>query len=131
LDPHPAFDKGWMTEAVARATFGTRVFESASARMQAFYSGISEAMGGTGVLSVDGNQVARKTIPHTVPSLFTFDESLCHGMSIGQTAEVEAGLIARDFFFQPVYPQLRKCTERLGQNAPRTRAAGCSKNISR
>jgi len=40
----PVLDKGWMTEAEARATFGTRVFESSSARRQAFYNGVSEAM---------------------------------------------------------------------------------------
>ena len=31
--------------------------------------------GGTGVLSMDGKEVASKRIPHTVPALFTFDES--------------------------------------------------------
>jgi len=41
----PVLAKGWMTEAAARATFGTRVFESSSARRQAFYNGVSDAMG--------------------------------------------------------------------------------------
>ena len=33
------------------------------------------AKGGTGVLSVDGKEVDRKTIPHTIPALLTIDES--------------------------------------------------------
>ena len=38
------------------------------------YDGPGLAKGGTGVMSVDGKEVARKTIPHTVPALFTIDE---------------------------------------------------------
>jgi arylsulfatase A-like enzyme len=39
------------------------------------YNGPGPGKGGTGVLSVDGNQVARKTIPHTIPALMTIDET--------------------------------------------------------
>jgi arylsulfatase A-like enzyme len=39
------------------------------------YDGPGVAKGGTGVLSVDGTQVASKTIPHTTPALFTIDEN--------------------------------------------------------
>ena len=38
------------------------------------YDGPGLGKGGTGVMSVDGKEVSRKTIPHTVPSLFTIDE---------------------------------------------------------
>jgi hypothetical protein len=34
----------------------------------------------SGVLSVDGKEVASKTIPHTVPALFTIDESFDVGV---------------------------------------------------
>jgi len=44
------------------------------------YDGPGLAKGGTGVLSVDGKEVARKTIPHTVPALFTIDESFDIGV---------------------------------------------------
>src|SRR5262245_881604 len=44
------------------------------------YDGPGQAKGGTGVLSVDGKEVARKTIPHTVPALFTIDESFDVGV---------------------------------------------------
>jgi Sulfatase len=44
------------------------------------YDGPGLAKGGTGVLSVDGKEVARKTIPHTVPALFTIDESFDVGV---------------------------------------------------
>jgi arylsulfatase len=44
------------------------------------YDGPGMAKGGTGVLSVDGKEVARKTIPHTVPALFTIDESFDVGV---------------------------------------------------
>jgi arylsulfatase len=44
------------------------------------YEGPGMAKGGTGVLSVDGKEVARKTIPHTVPALMTIDESFDVGV---------------------------------------------------
>jgi arylsulfatase len=44
------------------------------------YDGPGMAKGGTGVLSVDGKEVTRKTIPHTVPALFTIDESFDIGV---------------------------------------------------
>jgi hypothetical protein len=39
------------------------------------YAGPGPAKGGTGVLSVDGKEYARKTIPHTIPFLMSIDES--------------------------------------------------------
>jgi len=38
------------------------------------YDGPGMAKGGTGVLTVDGKEVARKTIPHTIPGIMTIDE---------------------------------------------------------
>ena len=39
------------------------------------YDGPGPAKGGTGVLSVDGKEVDRKTMPHTIPLLMTVDET--------------------------------------------------------
>ena len=36
--------------------------------------------GGTGVLSVDGKEVVRKTMPHTVPAIMTMDETFDVGV---------------------------------------------------
>jgi arylsulfatase len=44
------------------------------------YDGPGLAKGGTGVLSVDGKEVARKTIPHTIPALMTIDETFDVGV---------------------------------------------------
>jgi arylsulfatase len=44
------------------------------------YDGPGLAKGGTGVLSVDGKAVARKTIPHTIPAVMTIDESFDVGV---------------------------------------------------
>ena len=44
------------------------------------YDGPGFGKGGTGVLSVDGQEVARKTIPHTIPFLITFDETFDVGV---------------------------------------------------
>jgi arylsulfatase A-like enzyme len=44
------------------------------------YDGPGFGKGGTGVLSVDGKEVARKTIPHTIPVLMTIDESFDVGV---------------------------------------------------
>ena len=44
------------------------------------YDGPGMAKGGTGVLSVDGKEVARKAIPHTIPAIMTIDESFDVGV---------------------------------------------------
>ena len=44
------------------------------------YDGPGMAKGGTGVLSVDGKEVAKKTIPHTVPALMSIDETFDVGV---------------------------------------------------
>ena len=44
------------------------------------YDGPGMGKGGTGVLMVDGKELARKTIPHTIPALVTFDESFDVGV---------------------------------------------------
>src|SRR5262249_61260664 len=44
------------------------------------YDGPGLGKGGTGVMTVDGKEVARKTIPHTIPALMTFDETFDVGV---------------------------------------------------
>jgi arylsulfatase len=44
------------------------------------YDGPGPAKGGTGVLTVDGNEVARKTIAHTIPLLMSIDETFGIGL---------------------------------------------------
>src|SRR5262245_17452804 len=44
------------------------------------YDGPGMAKGGTGVLSIAGKEVARKTIPHTIPAIMTIDESFDVGV---------------------------------------------------
>ncbi len=44
------------------------------------YDGPGPGKGGTGVLSVDGKDVARKTIPHTIPLLMSIDETFDVGI---------------------------------------------------
>jgi arylsulfatase A-like enzyme len=44
------------------------------------YDGPGLAKGGTGILSVDGNEVDNKKIPHTIPALMTIDESFDVGV---------------------------------------------------
>ena len=44
------------------------------------YDGPGFGKGGTGVLSVDGKEVANKSIPHTIPFVMTIDESFDVGM---------------------------------------------------
>jgi arylsulfatase len=40
------------------------------------YNGPGMAKGGSGVLKVDGTEVATKSIPHTIPAVLTIDETL-------------------------------------------------------
>jgi len=44
------------------------------------YDGPGPAKGGTGVLTVDGKEVDRKTIPHTIPLLMSIDETFDIGI---------------------------------------------------
>jgi len=44
------------------------------------YDGPGPAKGGTGILSVDGKEVDRKTIPHTIPLLMSIDETFDIGV---------------------------------------------------
>jgi arylsulfatase A-like enzyme len=44
------------------------------------YDGPGPGKGGTGVLSVDGKEVDRKTIPHTIPAIMTMDETFDVGV---------------------------------------------------
>jgi len=44
------------------------------------YNGPGPGKGGTGVLSVDGKEVARKTIEHTIPLLMSIDETFDVGL---------------------------------------------------
>jgi len=60
------------------------------------YDGPGLAKGGTGVLTVDGREVARQTIPHTVPALVTDDE----WMDVGY--DTRTGVDDRDY--QPPFP---------------------------
>jgi arylsulfatase A-like enzyme len=75
------------------------------------YDGPGMAKGGTGVLSVDGKEVARKTIPHTVPALFTIDESFDVGV------DTRTGVEDKDY--KPPFRftgKLDKLTIKLGPN---------------
>ena len=44
------------------------------------YDGPGPGKGGTGVLTVDGKEFARKTIPHTIPLLMSIDETFDVGV---------------------------------------------------
>ena len=44
------------------------------------YDGPGPGKGGTGVLSVDGKEVDRKTIPHTIPAIMAMDETFDVGV---------------------------------------------------
>jgi arylsulfatase A-like enzyme len=75
------------------------------------YDGPGMGKGGTGVLSVDGKEVARKTIPHTVPALMTIDESFDVGV------DTRTGVEDKDY--KPPFRftgKLDKLTVKLGPN---------------
>jgi len=44
------------------------------------YDGPGPGKGGTGVFTVDGKELARKTIPHTIPLLMSIDETFDVGL---------------------------------------------------
>jgi arylsulfatase len=51
------------------------------------YAGPGLGKGGTGVLSVDGKELARKTIEHTIPIIMTVDESFDIGIDTRTTVD--------------------------------------------
>jgi arylsulfatase A-like enzyme len=75
------------------------------------YDGPGMGKGGTGVLSVDGKEVASKTIPHTVPAIMTIDESFDVGV------DTRTGVEDKDY--KPPFRftgKLDKLTIKLGPN---------------
>jgi arylsulfatase A-like enzyme len=75
------------------------------------YDGPGMGKGGTGVLSVDGKEVARKAIPHTVPAIMTIDESFDVGI------DTRTGVEDKDY--KPPFRftgKLDKLTIKLGPN---------------
>jgi len=75
------------------------------------YDGPGMGKGGTGVLSVDGKEVASKTIPHTVPAIMTIDESFDVGV------DTRTGVDDKDY--KPPFRftgKLDKLTVKLGPN---------------
>ena len=69
------FDK---SNANAPSKRETQYFEMFANR--AFYHGPGPGKGGTGVLSVDGRELARQAIPHTIPLLMSVDETFDVGI---------------------------------------------------
>ncbi|HEX8797228.1 MAG TPA: sulfatase-like hydrolase/transferase, partial [Terriglobales bacterium] len=51
------------------------------------YDGPGPGKGGTGVLTVDGKEVDRKTIPHTIPLMMMFDETFDIGLDNQSTVD--------------------------------------------
>jgi len=51
------------------------------------YNGPGIGKGGTGVLAVDGTEVARRTIPNSVPIAFGVDESFDVGSDTGTSVD--------------------------------------------
>ena len=47
------------------------------------YAGPGPGKGGTGVFTVDGKEMARKTIAHTIPLIMTVDETFDVGLDTG------------------------------------------------
>jgi arylsulfatase A-like enzyme len=75
------------------------------------YDGPGMGKGGTGVLSVDGKEVANKKIPHTIPALMTIDESFDVGV------DTRTGVEDKDY--KPPFRftgKLDKLTIKLGPN---------------
>jgi hypothetical protein len=67
--------------------------------------------GGTGVLSVDGKEVANKKIPHTIPALMTIDESFDVGV------DTRTGVDDKDYKLPFRFTgKLDKLTIKLGPN---------------
>src|SRR6266568_3008914 len=75
------------------------------------YDGPGLGKGGTGVLSVDGKEVSRKTIPHTIPALMTIDESFDVGV------DTRTGVDDKDYKSPFRFTgKLDKLTIKLGPN---------------
>ena len=60
------------------------------------YDGPGPGKGGSGVLTVDGKEVAKKTIPHSVPLIMTVDENF----DIGVDTRTPVDDLAYDVPFQ-------------------------------
>jgi hypothetical protein len=73
------------------------------------YNGPGPGKGGTGALSVDGKEVASKTIPHTVPFLMNLGETLDVGV------DTRTGVDDNDYKVPFSFPgKIDKVTFKLG-----------------
>jgi hypothetical protein len=82
LPPPPSKSGGVIKEAATDSTPWWPAIASGK-HMLVFdfkYNGPGPGKGGTGVLSVDGKELARKTIPHTMPLVVTFFETFDVGV---------------------------------------------------
>ena len=76
------------------------------------YDGPGMAKPGSGALSVDGKEVAEKTIPHTVPARFTIDESF----DVGSRYPDQRGRQGLPTAV-PVHRQARQTDDQTGRTA--------------
>jgi arylsulfatase A-like enzyme len=75
------------------------------------YDGPGMGKGGTGVMSVDGKEVANKKIPHTIPAIMTIDESFDVGV------DTRTGVDDKDYKLPFRFTgKLDKLTIKLGPN---------------
>lgn len=72
------------------------------------YDGPGPGKGGTGVLSVDGNEVARKSMAHTIPMLMPFDETF----DVGLDTRTQGGFYLRRLI--PLHGSIDKLTYNIG-----------------
>ena len=80
----PTFVYNWFTlERYTIASSETLPVGKSTLRFDFAYDGGGRGKGGTGTLSVNGNQVAEGRIHKTVPTLFTYDETLDVGEDWG------------------------------------------------
>ena len=78
------------------------------------YDGPGFGKGGTGVLSVDGKEVASRTIPHTIPFVETIDETFDVGV------DTRTGVADKDY--QPPFRFTGKVDKLTVRLAPLTTA---------
>jgi arylsulfatase len=73
------------------------------------YHGPGPGKGGTGILSVDGKQVDKKDIPHTIPALMTIDETFDVG------SDTRSSVDDRDYQPPFAFPgKIAKLTVKVG-----------------
>jgi hypothetical protein len=101
VDGYPAFTYNYLAHDVTTLKATEKLPSGRSTLTYRFeYDGGGRGKGGTGILAVDGKEVARQRIDRTIMNAFTVDETTDVGLDLSTQVAQDVFPQARDTIFQ-------------------------------